>query len=483
VPRKFHYLLLTVVLFLNKLPAAQPLSLHPENPHYFLFRQKPTLIVTSGEHYGAVLNLDFDFEKYSATLAADGLNGTRTWAGPYCEPPGAFNIASNSLAPLSGRFICPWARSDQPGYPNGGNKFDLTRWDEAYFKRLNAFMKAAGEKGIIVELNLFCPFYEESMWKLSPMNASNNINDVGAVLRTNVYTLDKHGGLLAIQEAVVRKLVRELKDYDNLYYEICNEPYFGGVTLEWQHHIADVIIKTEQELGTRHLISRNVANGSAQITNPHPGISIFNFHYASPAETVGMNYRLNKLIGDNETGFRGTNDAPYRMEAWDFLAAGGGLFNNLDFSFVAGKEDGTFQYPDSQPAGGSPSLRRQLHSLQSFISDFDYLHMEPRKDLIQGNLPAEVSARILAVEGKQYFIYFRTPARKTSGGQCEHNSFGEHELTFSLELRQATFEAKWFDPAHGQVLEQKKITHPSGPLKLMAPAFEDDIALALRRVE
>ena len=82
MPRKFHYLLLTVVFFLNRLPAAQPLSLHPENPHYFLFRQKPTIIVTSGEHYGAVLNLDFDFEKYLATLAADGLNGTRTWAAP-----------------------------------------------------------------------------------------------------------------------------------------------------------------------------------------------------------------------------------------------------------------------------------------------------------------------------------------------------------------------------------------------------------------
>ena len=29
-----------------------PLALHPENPHYFLFRGKPTVLVTSGEHYG-----------------------------------------------------------------------------------------------------------------------------------------------------------------------------------------------------------------------------------------------------------------------------------------------------------------------------------------------------------------------------------------------------------------------------------------------
>ncbi|HVY68970.1 MAG TPA: hypothetical protein VHH73_03535, partial [Verrucomicrobiae bacterium] len=132
------------------LAAAQPLSLAPENPHYFLFRGKPTVIITSGEHYGSVLNLDFDYTKYLETLARDGLNGTRTWAGAYCEPSSAFNIRSNTLAPLSGRFLCPWARSEQPGYANGGNKFDLARWDNAYFKRLKDFVSQAGKRGVVV---------------------------------------------------------------------------------------------------------------------------------------------------------------------------------------------------------------------------------------------------------------------------------------------------------------------------------------------
>src|SRR5215471_16297416 len=131
---------------------AAPLALHPDNPHYFLWRGKPTIIITSGEHYGAVLNLDFDYAKYLRTLASAGLNGTRTWAGPYCESPSAFNIASNSLAPLPSRFICPWARSAQPGYANGGNKFDLTRWDKAYFERMKDFMTQASKRGIVVEL-------------------------------------------------------------------------------------------------------------------------------------------------------------------------------------------------------------------------------------------------------------------------------------------------------------------------------------------
>ncbi|HWQ90984.1 MAG TPA: hypothetical protein VN673_04880, partial [Clostridia bacterium] len=247
---------------------AAPLALHPDNPHYFLYQDKPTVLITSGEHYGAVLNLDFDYARYLQELKRNNLNLTRVFVGSYVEPLGAFKIARNSLAPASGKFICPWKRSDQPGYANGGNKFDLTQWDSAYFKRLKDFLKQADKAGVIVEMNLFCPFYDESQWKLSPQNTLNNVNGVGAVARTNVYTLDRHGGLLAIHEGMVRKLVAELNSFDNLYYEICNEPYFGGVTLEWQHHIADVITQAESKLKKRHLISQNIANGAKKIDNP-----------------------------------------------------------------------------------------------------------------------------------------------------------------------------------------------------------------------
>ena len=44
--------------------AAEPIALHPQNGHYFLWRGRPTILITSGEHYGAVLNLDFDFVRY-----------------------------------------------------------------------------------------------------------------------------------------------------------------------------------------------------------------------------------------------------------------------------------------------------------------------------------------------------------------------------------------------------------------------------------
>ena len=48
--------------------AWEPLRLHPRNPHYFLFRGKPAVLIASGEHYGAVLNLDFDYTAYLKEL-------------------------------------------------------------------------------------------------------------------------------------------------------------------------------------------------------------------------------------------------------------------------------------------------------------------------------------------------------------------------------------------------------------------------------
>ena len=409
----FGYALVLGLLFATSNPiggcltAAEPIALHPENPHYFLWRGQPTVLLTSGEHYGAVLNLDFDRSKYLRTLAGDGLNYTRIFSGAYVEPDDAFNIARNTLAPLPGRFIAPWLRSSQPGYAGGGNRFDLDRWDPAYFERLKGFLSEASRNGVVVELSLFCPMYEEMQWRLSPMNAANNIQNVGKVDLTDVYTLDAHGGLLEIQERLVRKLVTELNGFDNLFFEICNEPYFGGVTIPWQHHIADVITDAERSLPHRHLIAQNIANNSARVVDPHPSVSILNFHYATPPDTVALNYGLRRVIGDDETGFRGTNNAAYRTEAWDFLMAGGGLFNNLDYSFVAGMEDGTFVYPASQPGGGNPAFRREMAVLGAFIRGLDFIHMSPDVSVIRGGVPSGGTARALVAPGRSIAIYLR----------------------------------------------------------------------------
>lgn len=450
-----------------------PIALHPENPHYFLWRGRPTILISSAEHYGAVLNLDFDWRSYLNTLASEGMNYTRVMSGAYVEPEGAFKITRNTLAPRPRRYITPWARSSQPGYANGGNKFDLSRWDEDYFRRLKRFVADAASKNVVVELSLFCPMYEDLQWALSPMNTVNNVNGVGAIARNDVHTLDRNGSLLAIQIALVRKIVTELNVFDNVIYEICNEPYFGGVTMAWQHHIADTIVETERTLPSRHLISQNIANKTAQIVDPHPSVSIFNFHYATPPDAVTTNYALNKVIGDDETGFRGVDDVFYRTEAWEFVLAGGGLYNNLDYSFVVDHENGTFAYPSTQPGGGSRTLRRQLKVLRDFVSSLDFLHMSPDNSVIKGGLPPGGVARALVKQGEAIAVYVRKPFPPAAPSSAP--------TALEIELADGVWEAEWV-ATNGNIVRGPRLR--GGAVRTFeSPPYEFDIALRLRRVE
>ncbi|HZW66095.1 MAG TPA: cellulase family glycosylhydrolase [Hanamia sp.] len=442
---------------------AKPVSLDPENPHYFLYKNKPTVLITSGEHYGAVLNTDFDYTIYLDELQSKGLNLTRTFSGSYVEPPNAFNISKNTLAPKPGKFLCPWKRSTVPGYEGGGNKFDLSQWDQAYFKRLKDFVATARSRGVIVEFTLFCPFYGDEQWALSPMNGHNNVNDIDTMPRTYVYTLDKNHGLLAVQEKLVRKIVSELKDDDNVMYEICNEPYFGGVTIEWQHHFAEVIAEAEKDFLFKHLITQNIANGHAKIKDPFPEVSVFNFHYAWPPVTVAMNYQLNKAIGDNETGFRGNSDSSYRMEGWRFILAGGSLYNNLDYSFTAGNEKGTYHYPSTQPGGGSDSLRRQLSFLKKFIEGFDFIHLHPDSSLVSKGALPHAEATVLAQPGKQYAVYF----------------YGTLQPSFKLHLPSGKYVLSWMDTKTGEYKNKKVVSSANGKVTVSPPAYADDIALKI----
>jgi len=50
--------------------------------------------------------------------------------------------------------ICGAVLPVGPGYANSGNKFDLTKWDPAYFERLRDFVGEADKRGIVVEMVL-----------------------------------------------------------------------------------------------------------------------------------------------------------------------------------------------------------------------------------------------------------------------------------------------------------------------------------------
>lgn len=449
----------------------EPISLHKENSHYFMFRGKPAVLLTSGEHYGAVINLDFNYVAYLDELQSKGLNCTRTSVGPYIEFPGWFRYTSDQpQSPAAGRYICPWARSSEPGYINGGNKFDLTKWDSEYFRRLKDFIAQASSRGIVVELILFCPYYNtgsgdvDLLWKYSPFYSANNINGVGAILRTNALTLD-NGNLLAVQEAYVRKIVNELKDYDNLIYELCNEPYIQDlVPNDWMVHISKIIENTESTFRYKHLMSQNIANGSSKIENPVPNVSVFNFHYSDP-KAVSFNYGLNKVIGNNETdGFKSNNAA--RVNAWKFIIGGGGLFNNLDMSFTTSSAKGGT--PDSERA----ILRSQLSILKKFIEGFDFVKMKPDSTVIKGESLPGVSAQTLVESGAAYAIYLV---------KADLQDMKAVSVELKVNLPSGNYSAEWVNPVTGKVDLDVTFEYPGGEKKLSSPYFNTDVALEIKQ--
>lgn len=450
-----------------------PLSVHPQNPHYFLFRGEPAILIGSTEHYGAVMNLDFDYVRYLDELSACGLNVTRTFSGVYVEPGGAFGILKNTMAPAPERYIAPWARGKDPGYSNGGNKFDLAKWDEAYFTRLKDFISEAGKREIVVELDLFSNFYDTIQWQLSPLNTINNINSIGNVKDHKEVLSLRHPEILAEQEKMVRKIINELKDFDNLYYEVCNEPYFGDTLAlrEWEDHMTGVVADAEKDFINKHLISNNVQNFKQLVPVPRQHVSVYNFHYAEPPVTVPLNYHLNLPLGDNETGFRGIEGTIYRIEAWRFLLAGGSLFNHLDYSFTTENEDGSNVIQKGEPGGGSRELREQFGILAGFMRSLNFINMKPVGDGVVKPGNGGTSVEGLVEDGKVWALYLSSKDTVATSSVLEVNlPAGSYNLT-------------WTDTKTGSESLESPNDHNGGWLQIKSPEFLNDIAVCIKRTD
>jgi len=444
---------------------AGPIRLHPDNPHYFDFRGRPTVLITAAEHYGAVMNLDFDYGRYLDELQAHGFNLTRVFSGTYREVAGSFHITGNTLAPAAGRFICPWARSTTPGASDGGNKFNLTQWDEVYFARVKDFIAQADRHGVVVELVLFCTMYDDKLWDASPMNVRNNVNGIGGVGRNEVYNA-RNADLLAAQQAVTRKLVAELNRFDNLYFEVCNEPYErAGLTSQWNDRIVAAIVEAEASLPKKHLIAQGFPPSPRAISGLNPHVSVLNFHAAKP-DSVRLNYSLNRVIAFDETGGADRSDRKYRTEGWEFLLAGGGVYDHLDLSFTPDHEDGmAAPLPPGTPGGGGPELRRQLAILKRFLEGFDFLRMKPDPSIVREPLPGNVSVQVLAEPGRAYAVHVK----------------GATQVDLVLDLPGGSYRAEWIDTKTGQAAKTESFEHAGGSRTLVAPVYSEDIALRVKR--
>lgn len=483
------YLLAALPLQAQPVSKAIPVRLSPQNPHYFLYQGKTVALITSGEHYGAVLNAGVDYKRYLDAIAAAGLNYTRIFGGSYVEVPGkSFGIQRNDLAPEPGMFIAPWVRSEVPGYAGGGNKFDLERWNPDYFERLHSFLAEAQKRGIVVELTMFSSHYGEAQWAISPFNAANNVNGGDAIDYKKVNTSES-GKIPGWQERYTRKLVKETKAYPNVIYEICNEPwsdrsvksavinpYLQAVVrdrypnsidlpdaeaMAWQRHVAEWIESEEYESPNRHLVAQNYSNFQYPVMDLLPGVSMVNFHYAYP-EAVSLNYGLNKAIAYDETGFLGRDDAGYIRQAWNFMLSGGSAFDALDYSFSPGHEDGLDAEPNG-PGGGSAAFRRSLRALSEFMAALPLAGMTPDTKTV--------------VHASGVYVH----ALSGPNGVFAAYLDGDGPCGLTLRLTPGSYMAKWIDPRTGASTGTQKFRLVTGDKTFLVPAFKDGIALQLKR--
>ena len=479
-----------VVLFVAQI-CAEPIKLNPANPHYYLFNGRPTILITSAEHYGAVVNKDFDYVPYLDALKSYGMNYTRIYAGEMFEPQGKF-IKGNPLGPKPWSLVVPWARSSHPGYLFGGNKFDLDRWNPEYFARLKDFITKAGERGIVVEICFFNAQYSDT-WPISPLYYENNVQGAGKCDYQDAQTL-KHADLAQRESEYVAKITQEVNPYDNVILEMCDEaPDIGfpptplAEAGAWVHHLTDVVIHAEHDLPKKHLIAAQVEGpvGGPLDLSGKPNVSVIVTQYVWQAgfqmggmRALDLEHGHNKPIEFNETDwypvwYKGDAIADSRVEAWEFIVGGGGSFNHLNGRFTA--EDPAGNTPDNAQVLGA------LKNLREFMYSFDFLKMSPDRDFVIGGIPSGVFCRGISETGRQYALYHHHSAYKQPGSQSSYVvEPGHYVEDLLLHLPGGAYKADWIDPASGKVLSNETFIHQGGDRIFHAPEHVVDVALRIR---
>jgi hypothetical protein len=249
-------------------PATGPLRVLAANPRWFA-DPSGRAVLLAGSHVwwnlqdngliarGAVGNPPpvFDYAGYLDFLNRHGHNFIRLWRWETTRWTDDYTGGEVKHATPH-----PWARTGPRAATDGEPRFDLVRFDDAYFARLRSRVLAARDRGVYVSVMLFEGWEIQftDAWLNHPFHAPNNVNGVegdrdgdGVALEFNTLDASEAGRrVLALQEAYVRKVVDTVNDLDNVLYEICNEAH-GGSTA-WQYHLIRFVKEYEAGKPKQH---------------------------------------------------------------------------------------------------------------------------------------------------------------------------------------------------------------------------------------
>ena len=208
-----------------------------------------------------------DYDAYLAFLTERGHNLIRLWRWEQFKSQAAGGTYHLCMSPQ------PWPRTGPGTAKDGRPKFDLSRFDQAYFDRLRERVIAAGSAGIYVAVMLF------EGWGLHlspppdnveghPFHAANNVNEIGIASIVDYQVLPLDPRIRALQEAYIHKVVDTVHDLPNVLYEVANESSGGGTvekafaqmlgmedppdwgdSTRWQYWVIDVVKRCERERG------------------------------------------------------------------------------------------------------------------------------------------------------------------------------------------------------------------------------------------
>ena len=493
-----------------------PIRIHPQNSKLFEFRGKPLVLLTATEHYGAVMNRPFNIERYIEDAADKGMTLTRLFM-LFRELQTAINPYS-TCKPETQDYVAPFVRTGPGRAVDMEPKFDLDQTNPEFIERLHRFVSSASDHGVIVEVVLLSNSYTDDVWGLNPLNPKNNINGLPEIPWHDSMSL-RHNALFERQAAHVRKIVTELNAYDNVIYEICNEPG-GSVNKEvepscaevdeWLIALINVIRDTESSLPNKHLIAGQQAfiyrpwQQPMTETFQQMDYDIVNVHPLPNTTYTGESYPLGQFMS-KQLRLRALRDfglATYaepkplnqdedniasqykdydgwtihRKRAWVTLLAGG-HYDYIDFSIAPYLETGT---PASQA-----HIRTWMKHLSRFIHSLDLVNARPLPNLLSAQ-PAFTLPTCFGVEGSDYAIYLADEREYLAARDLEDpstqspNAGAPISGAITLTLPAGDYLASCYDPQTG--VYSPAIALAGGlSVTLNLPEFRHDLAVRLHR--
>ncbi len=351
------------------------------------------ILISSTEHYFAMVNRKFDYASYLDYLKSRGFNVASLMSGIFLEPSGDSQWED---------LLIPWQRSAVEGYKYGGNKFDLTKWDENYFDRLEEIVAYASERDIFVNYIFFTPFFDDHKWHATPLNPSNNVNaEFEKIQPFDIYTLDKHLGLLDLQKELIRRVTQRLKKYPNVFYEVTFDGGANWTKPDWHRYMFNYLYDNMDE--PKQLIAQNAGNVRGPISEVFENASAISYRFTNETMFEHVYGKGLPVFMGEHTFYPGWE--PFaRRHAYHTVLRGCGAYTHVDFTYNARYPLGNnAPYPRSL-FGGGPEVHLGIEALAKIMNDCDFYKMLPNKQLITFTNTLFETA-VLENPGNEYLAY------------------------------------------------------------------------------